>query len=91
MIKNQVHTFYSGSVQGVGFRYKVRAIANRLNVNGWVRNLPNGQVEIVAQAQESILIEFMNLVESAFNGYISDTQLFWDESDQNMFGFDITF
>ncbi|NIP73465.1 MAG: acylphosphatase, partial [Gammaproteobacteria bacterium] len=38
-----------GRVQGVGFRYYTRDEAARLGVAGWVRNLPNGDVEVVAR------------------------------------------
>jgi acylphosphatase len=37
----------SGRVQGVGFRYWVRSRAASLGLNGWVRNMPNGNVEAV--------------------------------------------
>jgi acylphosphatase len=36
----------SGEVQGVGFRYTARQIADRIGVRGWVRNLPDGTVEV---------------------------------------------
>jgi len=39
----------SGSVQGVGFRAFTRMTAERLGIAGWVRNLPGGQVEVLAR------------------------------------------
>ena len=44
MISLQV--FYEGSVQGVGFRWTIRNIAKGFDVIGWVRNLPDGRVEL---------------------------------------------
>jgi len=43
----------SGYVQGVGFREFTRATAERLGVAGWVRNLPSGQVEVLARVPVS--------------------------------------
>ena len=48
----QAHLFISGSVQGVGFRYFVRLQANALQLCGFVRNLPDGRVEIVVQGSK---------------------------------------
>ena len=48
----------SGKVQGVGFRYATLHKASELGVTGTVRNLADGRVEIVAQAEESTMNEF---------------------------------
>ena len=40
-----VHVFISGRVQGIGFRQFIKSKANRFNLRGWVRNLPDGRVE----------------------------------------------
>ena len=45
--------FYSGRVQGVGFRYAVKRIASGFEVTGWVRNLPDGRVELQAVSCEA--------------------------------------
>ncbi|MBN1550707.1 acylphosphatase [bacterium] len=49
----------SGRVQGVGYRYFTRKIANKLGILGTVRNLVNGNVEIIAQADIEALDEFI--------------------------------
>lgn len=48
----------TGRVQGVGFRYTTREIGRRLGLAGWVRNRPDGSVEVWAQGDEEALAEF---------------------------------
>ncbi len=51
-MRKRVSVQYRGQVQGVGFRYTARSVANRHDVSGWVRNLPDGGVELVAEGEE---------------------------------------
>lgn len=51
-MKVRAHVFISGRVQGVFFRSETRYEAKRRNVTGWVRNLPDGQVEAVFEGEE---------------------------------------
>ena len=43
------HFYFSGTVQGVGFRYHAHNLARENGLTGWVRNLPDGRVEMEAQ------------------------------------------
>jgi len=51
-VTRAVHVFVSGRVQGVGFRWSVRAEARRRELAGWVRNRRDGRVELVLQGEE---------------------------------------
>lgn len=56
------HVFYSGQVQGVGFRYSVQSLAAGYAVTGFVRNLPRGDVELVAEGQTEHVAAFLDAV-----------------------------
>jgi acylphosphatase len=58
MISLQV--FYEGSVQGVGFRWSVRHVAKGFDVTGWVRNLPDGRVELQVTGEENEVRAFVD-------------------------------
>ena len=49
---SDLHVRVTGVVQGVGFRWFVREKARRLGLSGWVRNLPDGSVEVVASGDQ---------------------------------------
>jgi acylphosphatase len=59
---SRIHIIAEGLVQGVGFRWFVARRAEALGVKGWVRNLYNGSVEIEAEAERSLLEEFIKEV-----------------------------
>ena len=64
------HIVYTGRVQGVGFRFSARQIAQGYAVTGFVRNLPNGNVELVAEGAPAELDRLLAGISSAMNGYI---------------------
>jgi acylphosphatase len=66
---------YSGRVQGVGFRYTVLGIARRHHVTGYVRNLPDGRVQLVAEGLPGELNRFLADVSEAMSGNIRDTDI----------------
>ena len=74
-MKKQAHVHYSGRVQGIGLRYTVQDIARELGVTGWAKNLDDGRVEMVAEAEEEILKDFLSRVKQHFSRYIQDIEV----------------
>ncbi len=69
------HIHYSGRVQGVGFRYTVKNLAMRFNVGGYVRNLPDGRVELVLEGPAEEIDQMAQAVADRMDGYIRSTQV----------------
>jgi acylphosphatase len=67
--------YYSGRVQGVGFRYATREIAQEYCVRGYVRNLDDGRVEVVAEGVADEIGRFLNRLNQTMNRYIRETQV----------------
>jgi acylphosphatase len=53
------HVIFEGRVQGVGFRYAVKELARGFEVCGWVKNLPDGTVELLAAGEPGELADFI--------------------------------
>lgn len=67
-----IQVFYEGRVQGVGFRYSARRVAAGFDVAGFVRNLPDGRVELVASGDTGEVDDFLQaLRESELAGHIA--------------------
>ena len=54
-MKIRKHVYFSGRVQGVGFRFQACRIARSLGLTGYVQNLWDGRVEMEAQGEESVV------------------------------------
>ncbi len=67
--------FYSGHVQGVGFRYTTSRIACKFEVTGFVRNLPDGRVELVAEGATEELTAFLREVGERLASNIRSTAI----------------
>jgi len=57
------HIVFYGYVQGVGFRWKAKHTARRLGISGWVRNLPDGSVEMEAEGTERDISDLIQALE----------------------------
>ena len=82
--------FYSGHVQGVGFRYTVKSIAPGFEVTGTVRNRDDGSVELIAEGERTELEAFRQAVrESGLRRLIQREQEIWAEATGEFRGFEI--
>ena len=69
------HVTYGGMVQGVGFRYTVARLARARPVTGFVRNLADGRVELVAEGAESQVLGLLADVAQRMGGHIHGAQV----------------
>lgn len=92
MPEGAVHMVARGMVQGVGFRFFVRDQASRFNVTGWVKNLPDGSVEVYAEGDEEMLSAFIERVkEGPRFGRVTNMELERLEPSHAYTGFGIQF
>jgi acylphosphatase len=91
-MKSSVHIVISGMVQGVGFRYFVQHHARQLGLTGWVRNLPNGRVEIMAEGNRDFVESFIVYVQRGpHSAVVSNAEVMWKEPGGQFESFDITY
>lgn len=62
--------YFSGRVQGVGFRYTVHNLAMPHNISGYVRNLPDGRVELVMEGPDQDMEHLLDAIRQKMNHYI---------------------
>ncbi len=80
-MKKRIHVFYSGRVQGVGFRMTAEDTARELGVAGWVKNLRDGRVEVVAEAEEAALERFLDEIRTgSMKNFIQQAEISWSNA-----------
>ncbi len=91
MKRCRLQVLYSGRVQGVGFRYTVNALARGFEVTGFVRNLADGRVELVANGLKDELEAFQQAIrDSGLRHFIAQEQAAWSNIKNEYRGFEIT-
>jgi acylphosphatase len=82
--------FYSGHVQGVGFRYTAKSAAAGFDISGTVRNLSDGRVELIAEGAREELEAFRAALRDAgLKHFIRDEKVAWSEAQNDFRGFEI--
>lgn len=85
------HIIFTGHVQGVGFRFTAHRMAGRHQLAGFVRNLPDGTVEMVAQGPAGHIEDCVTEIKDSFAGYVREVFVNDIPSDPKRTDFRITF
>lgn len=72
--KHREEVFFTGHVQGVGFRYSALQVAKEYDVSGVVSNLPDGRVRLLAEGELAEVHAFVSAVEERMHGHIRKTE-----------------
>jgi acylphosphatase len=89
MLRYQI--VFKGMVQGVGFRFTTQRLARKFGIRGWVRNNPDGGVEVIAEASQERLELFLADLKDNFKDYIHDYDLKEASSQEEDSDFKIVF
>lgn len=74
-MQRSVHVFFSGRVQGVGFRFNVLNLARKYSLTGWVKNLPDRRVELTAEGRKEDLDFFLSDLGNTFKSEVVNCQV----------------
>jgi acylphosphatase len=86
----RVRVYFTGRVQGVGFRYTTREVATGFDVTGFVKNLPDGRVELVAEGNATELEEFLKEIDASHLApFIRNKQVDWANATGEFRSFNI--
>jgi len=85
----RLHAILTGRVQGVGFRFFALEEARRRGLTGWVRNLGQRQVEVVAEGPEKELQTFLEALRAGpVSARVDNAEVSWPPSTGEFNGFD---
>ena len=90
MGREQMSIYYSGRVQGVGFRYATKNVVRGFEVTGTVRNLEDGRVELIAEGDRTELEDFRRAIQDSEVGrFIRNEAVAWSPAGNGFRGFEI--
>lgn len=88
----RIHLIISGDVQGVFFRHNTNKVANKLSLRGFVKNLPNGTVEVVAEGDEYKLKELIEFCKKGpIGAYVKDVKIGYEKARNEFESFSIRY
>ena len=89
MSHSRFDVVFSGRVQGVGFRYTSNQVARRFEVTGWVKNLPDGTVQMVVEGTPSELESYLDAVTAETHGRVAGREIHRKSATGEFSGFEI--
>ncbi len=87
----RARVYYEGRVQGVGFRFTATGIARTYKISGYVRNLADGRVELVAEGGEDEIGFFLGEISERMADHIRSEDTSWEEPSCNFQGFSVEY
>jgi acylphosphatase len=87
--EHRVEVYYRGRVQGVGFRFTAHSLAKRQRVSGFVHNLPDGRVHLVAEGPADEIDALLRDIAAAMGGKIREVQSAQSPATGEFEGFEI--
>ena len=87
---HQAHLIISGKVQGVFYRASCQDMAVKYGLNGWVKNLPSGEVEILVQGDKEQIEKLIEWCKKGPpNADVTDVKIKWQEINEKINGFSV--
>lgn len=91
-MRRRAHIYYSGSVQGIGFRFTVECLVKDFTLTGWVKNLADGRVELVCEGEEQAIIDYLKAIRNgSLKSYIQNAEVSWGEASGEQKSFEIKY
>jgi acylphosphatase len=87
----RAEVIYRGNVQGVGFRYTARALALDFAVTGFVKNITDGSVQVVAQGETPEVERFLAAIDARMGDLVRTREVRWLHPAGDLKGFAIRF
>jgi len=88
----RAHLIVTGRVQGVFFRHNTNKEANRLGLTGWVRNLPSGDVEVIAEGEKAVVEELIAWCHRGPSmARVDNVAVTWETYTGEFSGFSVTY
>ena len=88
--KERAHVYISGDVQGVFFRDSARQKAEELDLNGWVKNMPDGRVEALFEGPANAVQEMLDWCEEGpSQATVEDVDAEHESAEEDLEGFEV--